>query len=689
MCSDILGEYMKKRNLVKTGSLIKGYFAFPIIAGVVLLALAVYLYFVNFDAAIIASAVFAAYLIALIIFLIFNNRAITKRLVRFAKDYNFLESEFIKDFPIPYAVATVKGDILVCNERFGRFSNSEPGEVNLCELFKDIKPEDLKFNGEQTDIAMIYDGRNYRMDIKKLPLDKQYIKGKLLEIPENTSELLTVFLFDETEIIHMLKNTVDQQMVVGTLYIDNFDETLEQIPDVKKSLLVALLDREISTYFQNIDGIVKKLEKDKYFIIFKRKYLYSLQRSKFDILDNIKKIDIGNDFAVTISMGIGVGEEYEKIYEYSRQGIELALGRGGDQVVVKDGERVYFYGGKTKQVEKNTRVKARVKTLALKEVLLGKDRVVIMGHKSTDPDAFGAAIGIYRAARFLGKRAYIVLSETSISVKPLLERFLEDEEYEDVFVDHARAEEYTDENAVLVIVDANKPSIFEHRGLLDKTSTIVLIDHHLQTGERIDNLALAYIEPTASSTSEMVCEIVQYIGDNVKLKKHEAEAIYSGILIDTNYFSKNTGVRTFEAAAFLRRAGVDVARVKGLFRDTLEDFKAKADAIRNAEIITDGFIIAESPSEGLSNPTVVAAQVANELLDISGVVGSFVVTAHAGRVYISARSTGDVNVQLVMEKLGGGGHSNMAGSQMEGISTAEAKNRIKTTVKKMVSDGDL
>ena len=271
----------------------------------------------------------------------------------------------------------------------------------------------------------------------------------------------------------------------------------------------------------------------------------------------------------------------------------------------------------------------------------------------------------------------------------MYDNFAGDEEYRNVFISSFEAEEIVDDNTALVVVDVNRPSIFECERLLDFTKTVVLIDHHLQTGDRIDYVALSYIEPTASSACEMVCEILQYIGDSVKLKKAEAEALYAGILIDTNYFSKNTGVRTFEAAAFLRKNGVDVAKVKGLFNDSFEDFQAKAEAIKTAEIIDEGFVLAESPSEGLRNPTIVAAQVANDLLDIRGIKGSFVVTSTNGKIYVSARSVGNVNVQLVMERMGGGGHLNIAGAQLEGVSIKEAKNIIKATLRKMIEEGSL
>ena len=683
---------MDNEKRIRPSALIRGYFVFPSAICFVLLLMSIYLFFfVDKTAGTISFAVFIAYLIALIIFITVNKKIFVKNLAEFGREFGFLEGEFIKDFPIPYAAANSDGELLLYNNRFAKFIDEIPGGINIVDLFKELRKEDLEFDEPQKSIAVTYNGRNYRLQFKKMSLDKDFLKSNLFTLPNNADFIYTAFLFDETEIINLVKKCADEQLVIGTLYIDSFDETLEHVPDVKKSLLIALVDRGINNYFLKINGVVRKIEKDKFFIIFKRKYLSGLQRSKFELLDEIKAIDAGNEIPVTVSMGIGVSEDYGKALEFSRQGVELALGRGGDQVVVKNGERNYFYGGKTKQVEKNTRVKARITTLALKEVILGKENVVIMGHKSIDPDAFGAAVGLYRAATALGKRANIVLDNASNMVTSLLKGFKEDGEYikNEVFLNKVEAEAAVDENTVLIVVDANRPSVFEHPQLLNKTKSIVLIDHHLQSGDKIDSIVLNYVEPTASSASEMVSEILQYIADDVKLKKIEAEALYAGILIDTNYFSKNTGVRTFEAAAFLRKAGVDVAKVKGMFNNSLEDIKAKAMTLQNAEVISPGFVFAECPSKGVLNPTIIAAQSANDLLDVKDVVGSFVAVSVGTRIFISARSVGNVNVQLVMERLGGGGHLNMAGSQMDGVTMEEAKSRIKNTVIKMRKEGTL
>lgn len=680
---------MEKQTKLKVGYVIKGYYAFPIVIGVVALLLCIGLYFVDLKAALIATGVWVVLVIASVLFIHFNKKRLMEGLLKFARSYQSLEAEFISEFPIPYAIMDVPGDILIYNDQFGKMYDEAPGAKNICDLFREINPQDLVFAEDYKDYSIIYNSRNYRMRISKLPIDQELFESRFISLPRNDMYVFTVYLFDETEIVNMVRKGVEEQIVVGSIYIDNYDETLEQSTDVRRSMIVAMVDRAVVNYFQGAGGIVRKLEKDRYFVSFKRRYLPILQRGKFEILDEVKEIETEGEMPVTLSIGIGVGSDLNKNSESARQALELALGRGGDQAVVRDGERVYYYGGKTRQAEKNSRVKARVKAVALKEIINNKDHVVIMGHKVCDLDCLGAAIGIYRAAKSLGKKAYIILNELNNTVAPVLDMFDADPEYDDVFIYASTAGEYVDEDTALVLVDANKPDYFECPELIEKTKTIVLIDHHLQSGERIEPISLLHHEPTASSASEMVSELLQYISDEVKLKKVEAETLYAGILIDTNYFSKNTGVRTFEAAAFLRKNGVDVAKVKELFNDSMEDFKAKAETVRSAEIVDGRFAMAVCPTEQIENPTVVAAQVANELLDVSGIVGSFVLADINSKVYISARSKGDVNVQLVMERMGGGGHMNTAGAQIENSSIEDTKKKLNLTLRKMIEEGSL
>ena len=416
-----------------------------------------------------------------------------------------------------------------------------------------------------------------------------------------------------------------------------------------------------------------------------------IEENRFSILEDVKTVNIGNEMAVTLSIGMGMnGDSYSQNYEFARTAIDMALGRGGDQAVIKSGSKIQFFGGKAQQVEKTTRVKARVKAHALRELMETKDRLLIMGHKRGDIDSLGAAVGMFRIATALGKKAHIVASDMTASVKPMMDRFINNPEYpEDMFLNSEKAAELVDTNTLLVVVDVNRPSITDSQELLRMVKTIVVFDHHRQSSEIIDNAVLSYVEPYASSTCEMVAEILQYVADGIKMKSAEADAMYAGIVIDTNYFTNQTGVRTFEAAAFLRRCGADITRVRKLFRDNMPDYQAKAEAVRNAEVYKDAFAISECPSEGLTSPTVIGAQAANDLLNINNIRASIVLTQYNGTIFVSARSIDDINVQVMMEYLGGGGHRNVAGAQLTGMTMEEAKNRIREVISQMLEKGDI
>ena len=348
-----------------------------------------------------------------------------------------------------------------------------------------------------------------------------------------------------------------------------------------------------------------------------------------------------------------------------------------------------FFGGKSVQVERNTRVKARVKAHALKELIEGKERVVVMGHSISDVDAFGASVGIYRIARTLNRKAHIVLGDTDSSVHAIKERFYTKEYEDDMIISGEMAMDLVDESTVLVIVDVNRGSYTECPALIEMAQTVVVIDHHRQAGDAVDKAVLFYIEPYASSACEMVAEILQYIGNGLKLRPAEAEAMYAGIMIDTNYFSNRTGVRTFEAMAYLRRSGADSVRVRKVFREDLTEYKVRAAAIQDTELYKNVYAISESQSEGVESPTVVASKIANSLLDINGVKASFVLTKYKGKIYISARSIDEVNVQLMMERIGGGGHINMAGAQLKDTSMEEAKGIIRKQIDNMIEEGEI
>ena len=545
--------------------------------------------------------------------------------------------------------------------------------------------------GEQSHTSMEfrYGESDYRADMKLIRMDEDMKGAHLTSTVEFEGSLIALYLFDITEINHYIRENQEQRMAAGLVYIDNYDEALEDVEEVRSPLLVALIERKINKYFNAYDGIVRKLEKDRFFVIMKEKALAQIRENKFDLLQDIKTVNIGNELPITLSISIGSGgASYMDCMEYARSAMDLALARGGDQAVVKTKEQITYYGGKTQQVEKNTRVKARVKAQALREIIEAKDKVVVMGHRLTDADSFGAAVGIYRAAKALNKKAHIVVNEVTTSVRPMLEEFNAANSPETgIVINSSQAREMVDRSTAVVVVDTDRPSYTECEEILSMTPTVVVFDHHRRGNESISQAVLSYIEPNASSACEMVAEILQYFADNIRLKSGEADCMFGGMVIDTNNFMTKTGVRTFEAAAFLRRCGADVTRVRKMFRDDMAEYKARAESVRHAEVYR-GFALSICPGKGLESPTIVGAQAANELLNIVGVRASIVLTEYNGKIYVSARSIDEVNVQVIMEKIGGGGHLNVAGAQLQ-CSVEEAMKIIRQTLDHMLEEGEL
>ncbi|MDF2950832.1 MAG: putative rane protein [Anaerocolumna sp.] len=637
------------------------------------------------------------YVIISMFLYIIKRPKIVGELVRFAADYGQVQKKLLKEMALPYAILDYEGRMLWGNDEFQDIiGNVKLEQKFIHQVFSEIPGTVFPQNMEDVEVKVVKKDKNYKALLRRVAVPDFYedfswgFQDEDAIMNENNS-LIAIYFYDETEIITLSKENFDQKMVTGLLYIDNYEEALESIDEVRRSLLIALVDRKINKYMQSIDAIIKKIEKDKYVFMFKQKYMTQLQNNKFSILEEVRAVNIGNDMSITISIGIGINpESYLLSYEYARAAIDLALGRGGDQAVIKDTEKLLYFGGKSIQVEKSTRVKARVKAHAFKEFIEGKDKVVIMGHAIGDVDSFGAAVGIYRIAKTLNKKANIVINEVTTSVRPIMKRFLNNPDYEeDMFINSEQALGSVDNNTLLVIVDVNRPSYTECPELLNMTKTIVIFDHHRQTGEAIENPALSYIEPFASSTSEMVAEILQYISEGLKIKQSEADALYAGLMIDTNNFLTKTGVRTFEAAAFLRRSGADVTRIRKSLRSDMDEYKTKAEAISGTEVYLEHYAITVCSSEGINSPTVLAAQVANELLNIANIRASFVLTDFNGKIFLSARSIDEVNVQLIMERLGGGGHMSVAGAQFTDCTITEAIYNLKSTLASMTREGDL
>ena len=660
------------KEKIKLKGQLKSYLRWPLIMTVLLIIMNVMLYMVEVKAGAIATGFTAVYIVAAVLLYFHRRPSILNELISFATQYGQVQKNLMQSFALPYALLDADGKILWMNDEFLFLTGKEKRYRKFIgNIFSEVTSEKLPLPDEVRDLEIVYQEHSYRLNMKRVEIQELLDASGIVEADKDRSYLISLYLFDETELKRYIRQKDEEKLVTGLLYLDNYEEALESMEEVRSSLLIALIDRKINKYFASIDGVVKKLEKDKYFLVMRKKSLDILKEKKFSILEEVKTVNIGNEMAVTISIGIGMNADtYAHTSEYARIAMELALGRGGDQVVVKDGNNITYYGGKSQMMEKTTRVKARVKAHALKEFMSSKDKVVVMGHKITDVDTFGAAIGIYRAAKTLEKKAYIVINTPTSSIRPLMDGFLHSQEYDSrMFVNSHEAKEIVDDNTVVVVVDTNRPNYTECEELLSMTKTIVVLDHHRQGKDVIQNAVLSYIEPYASSACEMVAEILQYFADGIRIRNIEADSIYAGIMIDTNNFLTKTGVRTFEAAAFLRRCGADVTRVRKLFREH--------------------FAISVCPSEGLESPTVVGAQAANELLNVIGVRASFVLTDYRNTIYISARSIDEINVQVIMERLGGGGHLNIAGAQLEHYSIAEATDTLKRTLQKMLDEGDI
>ena len=631
---------MKKTNIKLKGKL-RRYLNWPLYLTIVLILMDVAMYAQDIQ----MGAEFSGFIVLYVIIVLISNRRnrplLINELVNFATQYGTVQKQLLNDFEIPYALLDYNSRFLWMNEKFTEITGKDKNyHKSVTTVFPSLTKDILQKSEAVGSINVMLDDRNYRISMKRIYFDSVTKDSAIVAINDTDEYLTAIYLFDETELNRYIRENEEQKLVAGLIYIDNYEEALDSIEDVKRSLLIALVDRKVNKYFTEIDALVRKIEKDKYFVVFKYKYLEQLSADKFKLIEDVKSIKVGNEMAITLSIGVGAGGvSYTQNYEYARMGIDLALGRGGDQVVVKEGEEVTYYGGKAKQVERNTRVKARVKAHALREIIESREHVVIMGHTISDVDSLGAAIGVYCAARVLGKKAQIVLNEVTTSLRPLVECFTEEKGYPaDLFIKNEEALLITNKNTLVMVVDTNRPSYTECPELLNRTDTICVFDHHRQNSEVIENPVLSYIEPYASSACEMIAEVLQYFSENIKLEPSEADCIYAGILIDTNNFMTKTGVRTFEAAAYLRRAGAEVTRVRKMLRNDMAAYKARAEAVRHAEVYRGAFAISVCPADNIESPTIVGAQAANELLNIVGIKASFVLTEYQGKIYISSRS---------------------------------------------------
>lgn len=681
---------MKKNNMHLKGQL-RLYMQWPIIMTILLIAMNVWVYIIDTKAGAMMSFCIVIYVVVAAVLYFYNRALIFADLIQFATQYGVVQNTLLKELAVPYALLLEDGRIIWMNDSFSHIVAGTKNEKYMSKYIPELNRSVFPKNeDEHMEIDVSYKDRDYQVEMRKVSVEGFSETERLLQIPEEKEFFIAVYMKDVTELNSYIQENEDQRLIAGLIYIDNYDEVMESVEEVRQSLLVALIDRKINQYIADIDGIVKKLEKDKYFIVIKRKSYQEIETDKFSLLEDVKQVNIGNARSATLSIGLGLNTAtYAQSYNYARVAIDLALARGGDQAVIKDCHGITYFGGKKEQMAKNTRVKARVKAEALREFIVAKDQVIVMGHRIADADCLGACIGIYRAARELEKKAHIVINEVTSSVRPLYDEIANSPAYEkDIFVTSEQVKDYISDNTMVVVVDTNKPQMTECPELLNWSKTIAVLDHHRQSSNMIENAVLSYIEPYSSSSCEMVAEVLQYIVEDIKLTSVEADCLYAGIMIDTRNFMNRTGVRTFEAAAFLRRCGADITRVRKMFRDDMASYRAKAEAVRLAEVYREEFAIAECPGD-IDSPTVLAAQAANELLDISGIKASFVLTVYNERIYLSARSIDELNVQLIAERMGGGGHINSAGAQFDHTDMNKAIRQLKNTIDEMMEEGDI
>ena len=692
LCADG-GVIMKDKQDIQLKGQLRLYMQWPAIMSVLLLAMNVWIYKIDHRAGFIMLIFVLIYMLIVGALYFFNRAVILRDLVEFSAQYGVVQNTLLKELSVPYALLMEDGRILWVNDEFNAIFEGE-GKVSgsLAKYIPEInrslfpKKEDQKVQRE-----VRYEDREYLAELRKISVKGFSDSEQLMQMPKEQEYFIAVHMQDVTERNEYIRANEEQRLVAGMLYIDNYDEVIESVEEVRQSLLLALIDRKINQYFMKVNGIVKKVETDKYFVVVKKKDFKKLEEDRFSLLEDVKSVSVGNKIPATLSMGLGLSSDsYSQSYNYARVAIDQALARGGDQAVIKDCNGITYYGGKREMSYKNTRVKARVKAEALREYMMTSGNVLVMGHTMTDVDSLGAAIGIYRAAEAIGKKAHIVLNKPTNSIRSVYEDYINNPDYpEDMFISSSEAKDMMNNNSMVIVVDTNRPQMTECPELLQMTKTIVVLDHHRQSSDNIDNAMLSYIEPYASSACEMVSEILQYIDEDVKIPPLEASSMYAGMMIDTNNFTNRTGVRTFEAAAFLRRCGADIPYVRKIFRDDMDSYRAKASIISNAEVYRQQFAIARGQNLRVDSPTIIGAQAANELLDIEGIRASFVLTIYQGRIYVSARSIDEVNVQIIMERLGGGGHMNASGTQFDHTNMEEAVNCVKAQIDRMIEEGDI
>ena len=630
----------------------------------------------------IALIILAVLYIILIAATIINNKRRKSELSEQLRDlklkvYKEAKTKLINS-PFSIIYIETNGNIIWRSEKF----NSEFEEVNkdnseLMALLNNIKQIAISENknAERKQKGKI----EIEFDINK----KTYkILGTYIKTnkDENSDYTFILYFIDQTEIKKLQEKEEETEINIGMISIDNYDEINQRLSGEIKSQVIAKIEQCIYEWALKYSALVVKVERDKFYVVIDNKNLENAKKDKMNILQQIKELQILDGIQATLSISFSKdGETLDEKYRSAQAVQEIALGRGGDQAIIKQDQKYEFFGGRTEEVEKRTKVKARTVSTALVKLIEESDNVLVMGHTNSDMDAIGSALGIYRLSKTLNKEANIVVDSKAVGISSFLEAIEKDEEYIGCVINGETALEKMTDNTLLVIVDTNKTNYVESIKVLENAKKVVEIDHHRKSTDYIKDTILSFHEVYASSASELVTEIIQYSPIKIKLTPIEVEALYAGIMLDTKEFTFKTGVRTFEAAAYLRKCGVDIIKVKKWFQDDLKTYQIISNIISKAEIVK-GSIAISTYNEDELNTTLVIAKAADELLTISGISASFVLGKTDDTIYISGRSIGDINVQLILEKLGGGGHITLAGAQLPNTTIDDALLKLKNAI---------
>ena len=650
----------------------------------ILIAILLIILCINDTSYIVSSIVIYA---LIIIYSLWTNNKRRDELTRHIQDLTVNVDSTVKsslvNSPFPLILMETSGNIIWKSSKFvTEFANTDIVGV-VKGLAKEIKLDILesKFNKEEIKNQSIE--REITIGKKTYKVLGEYVKSKK---KKQNEYMMTLYFLDNTEKLNLEQELKDKENCIGIITIDNYEEMVQMLPDEKKSLILAEIEKNIYDWTANIGGLLVKTDRKTYMYFFNQKELENLKENKFDILDKVKEIDTDETVSLTLSIAVSnEGETNSDKYKSAQTAMDIVLGRGGDQAVIRENEKYTFFGGRTLEVEKRTKVKARTVARALEQIILESKDVMIMGHINADIDCMGSSLGIYRLAKDLGKEAYIVNNTTGETISSFIEALKEEKEYNDVLLNKSEALNKISEETLLVVVDTHKKSYVEVPELLEKTNKIVIIDHHRRSPDFIENAILSFHEVYASSAAELVTEILQYVETKVNLTTIETEGLYAGIMMDTKNFTFKTGVRTFEAAAYLRKKGVDILRVKKWFQSNLENYNLIAEIVRNAEIVKESIAISIYEKED-KNANLICAKAADELLTISDITASFVLGKQGDKICVSGRSIGDINVQLILEKLGGGGHITVAGAQIEEMTIEEAKQELIAQINEYFSE---